>query len=131
MKKSTIVFLSIISLFILFSCSKMKESKLDGTWTRLRMDTIELPIIEEWSFSGGTLTVHKTYETPDTTVTYDVASYKVKKGLTRTRLEISGFHYDEYYTYNQKWRITELDNEIFGIASEEDKGVRYLEFYRD
>ena len=133
-----ILILIMLTSLILVSCLKIKEDKIDGQWIRVKMWDIDPQYKEYWTFSDNVVTVEKEKDTlsADSVLTrirvlYDDAEYSVSKTINHTYVQITGFTMDEYYTYNKKWQVIDLDKETFSLATSAGTGLIYLEFYND
>ncbi len=86
--KSKALFLVVLSLFLLSSCTKSKESTLEGKWRKIEVTNIGIPQSTTiWEFHSGILTVSEIPLGMDTTIEQSKAKYNV------------GFN-GEHYTLN-------------------------------
>jgi hypothetical protein len=138
-KKANLIFIVFIVTITHFSCAKIKQDKIDGTWIRFNVANIDPEFNEYWIFKNNEVTVEKeemvllpgdTVETLQTVV-IDKGVYEVSANMTKSFVKLSEFVIGEYYTVNKKWQIIDLDKEIFSLSSTVGPGAQYLEFYRE
>jgi hypothetical protein len=86
--KSKALFLVVLSIFFLSSCTKSKESTLEGKWRKVEVTNIGVPQPTTiWEFHSGILTVSEIPLGVDTIIEQSKAKYNV------------GFN-GEHYTLN-------------------------------
>lgn len=99
------IFGSVIFILI-FSCTKIRENKIEGTWEYVPVASWEESIDEKWTFNeNDEIVIEKIYNTISSTVT-DTGVYYVKSEGLSGYVEV----YDlDNYT-NGKYRIKKLTN---------------------
>lgn len=59
MKNNTIIIALIILTSFTISCTKSKESKLEGKWKKIEVANVDAPKpVTVWDFNSGTLTIY-------------------------------------------------------------------------
>ncbi len=135
MLKKTIfsLLLLFITFFFLSACKKSYEKKeveimekIEGTWKRVNVADISSPILHEWTYTNGAITVcevNNALLTKDTlyTANYDVSVKFRKKTFTIT--------YCSWSYYQGEWTIHKLEDTYFSFYRQHG-GLEYLEFYK-
>ncbi|MFC2101308.1 hypothetical protein ACFLRZ_05710, partial [Bacteroidota bacterium] len=94
---------------------------------------------EYWIFKENEITIERekmvligndTIETLQTEI-YETGIYEVSANMTKSFVKLSGFDMEEYYTFNKKWQVINLDKEVFSLSSTVGPGSQYIEFYRE
>lgn len=103
-----------------FSACKRTKAVLPGTWRLERLKTSNLPY-EYWIFqdgevkicsdpNGNNILIQGTYVSTSSRITMDFG--------------------DQFWYYNGKWRVIDIDNEIMRIANFDNGGMLTREFIK-
>jgi len=140
LKKYHSIFIAFFIIALtLSSCAKINQDRIDGTWTRYKPTNINPEFDEFWVFRSSEVIIEKeemVIMPGDTIATlqrveYERGFYEVSANIGNTFVKLSGFDRDEFYTFNKKWEIVDLDKEIFSLSSTVGPGAQFIEFYRD
>lgn len=116
-----------ISLFIC-SCTSKYEERLEGVWEWVDVTDIYTDRVEEWHFIEYDFMLKQYVKSnPDSIWVYQQGSYYVEWTLFGKYLHISE---TEIRSYNTKWDIIKLKDDVLIISNDIDGGILYKEFIK-
>lgn len=129
MKRNTIIIVLVLLTSIITSCTKSKESKLEGKWRKIDVTNVDaVKPISVWEFSSGTLTIYTIPVGQTDLVEVSTANYTLGfNGTTYTfniTQEVSG---EQLYYVKGDGKIVKLNDDQFKYINE--NGF-YAEFVR-
>lgn len=117
---------AVIFLAALPGCTKTYEERLEGVWEWVDITNINAEVIEEWHFIDNEFKIQRyNVNNMDSVWTYESGSFFVEANLFGKYLHISETTIN---SYNTKWDIIKLEDDILIMSNDVDGGILYKEF---
>jgi len=128
--KYKLIFLAFISLtFLCFSgCRKHSEDLLTGRWEKINVADIHSPVVVEWEFDNGVVTMfERPKESPGNFTKIDEGFYVLESTPLSTTLRLLNTSNE---LWNDNWDVSTLDNSLLILHLQVTGGVMFKEFVK-
>ncbi len=127
--KNSLVATLMVALLISFSaCTKTYEERLEGVWEWVNISDIDDDVVEEWHFINNEFSIERyNVNNIDSVWIYERGSFFIEANLFGKSLHISETSIN---SYNTKWDVIKLKDDILIISNDVDGGILYKEFIK-
>lgn len=126
--KYSVLVCTMVAFFGITSCQKQTLNKLDGSWTRIPVETPFTQQIEVWEFKDGDFTIYQDEEI------FEQGTYTLNATFLETTLDIQptlDATFIKHYT--GEWQVYEITRNHMTLLHfiEDDHGMSMREFERN